>query len=135
MRRLCDSILYEIYLISDDDDLCLLIGIVMNLVEPTLYIVLRLGVGQIVHQNNPDGILIISTGDSPKGLLSCLHRVELTVSQICILTTFPAALTFLVANSTPMVGLLSLRNTPLTNIARRVLLPTDASPTMMNLKT
>ncbi len=55
------------------------------------------------------------------------------MSQICILMLVPSTLIFFVANSTPMVGLLSAVKASFKNLLSMVLLPTEVSPTSIYL--
>lgn len=65
------------------------------------------------------------------GPIKCIYRHTLSwpaVSQIWALMVFPSTCILLVANSTPIVDLLSKLNSFLVNLDKRLLLPTPESP-------
>ena len=91
-------------------------------------------IAEIVDQHDSYGIFIVGTCDGPERSLTGLHRCLLTVSQIWTLMVLPPTTIFLVANYTPIVGLLYEAKESLTNLLRMVLLPTEVSPMRMYLK-
>lgn len=107
----------------------------MYFFKPCIDILESILVIEIVDEYNPNSIFIVRPSDGPKRFLSSLYTLSYyTVSQICILTVMPSTTTILVANSTPMVGLLSELKESLINLLSIVLLPTEASPIRMYLK-
>lgn len=97
----------EVELVADDDYLCVLVGVVVYFCEPGVDGGLGVGVVEVVDEDDADGVLVVGARDGAEGLLSGLREGGSTVSQICILMTLSRSASFLVANSTPMVGLLS----------------------------
>lgn len=103
----------------------------MNFLEPGVDAEEGVWACEIVDEYDSDCIFVVCPGDGPEAFLSGLLLTSITVSQICILTVDPSTLIFLVANSTPMVGLLSAMKESLMNLLRMVLLPTEVSPMRM----
>ena len=97
----------EVGLVADDDYLCLFVGVVVDFSEPGVDGGEALGVVEVVDEDDADGVLVVGARDGAEGLLAGLRERGSTVSQICILMTLSRRAIFLVANSTPMVGLLS----------------------------
>lgn len=99
--------LEEVELVADEDYLGVLVGVVVDFGEPGVDGGLGLGVVEVVDEDDADGVLVVGARDGAEGLLAGLRGGGSTVSQICILMTLSLRASFLVANSTPMVGLLS----------------------------
>ena len=103
----------------------------MDFLEPGVDAIEGLRVGEIVDVDDAECVFIVGSGDGSEAFLSGLGKRRDTVSHICILMVEPSTLTFLVANSTPMVGLLSAMKESLMNLLRMVDFPTEVSPMRM----
>ena len=79
----------------------------MDLGEPGVDAFEGLRIVEVEDQHDSDRIFVVGSGDGAEGLLSGLTNSIGTVSQICTLMVLPPTTIFLVANSTPIVGLLS----------------------------
>ena len=133
LRQLYFLTLVNIIFIPYDDYMNVFAWIVLNFFDPTIKTLDWLRVGQIVQQQDSNCVFIVCACDCSKCLLACLLYGSLTVSQICSLIILFLIYSFLVANSTPIVGWLSSLEVFLMKVDRRVLLPTDESPTKMYL--
>lgn len=99
----------EVELVADEDHFGAVGGVVGDLPEPGVDAFEALGFAEVVDEYDSDGVLVVGAGDGPEAFLSCLDRGGATVSQIWILMILSPTAIFLVANYTPMVGLLSER--------------------------
>lgn len=133
---LIDFSLNQICLIAYNYNLCDRVGIVLDLAKPAFDTIESWGCIKIVHQNNANRVFVICSRYCSEWLLTGLRFYDKsTVSQICSLMILFFTLIFLVANSTPIVGLFTSLNWRLMYMCNKALLPTDASPTKMYLKT
>ena len=59
--------------VSDDDDLCFFVGVVLNFSQPTLDTFYGLRLGQVVDEDDSDCVFVVGPCDGPEGLLPCLR--------------------------------------------------------------
>ena len=64
---------FEVVFVSDDDNLCFLVGVVLDFWEPAFHSFGGFGFGEVVDQNDPNCIFVVSSCYCSKRLLSSLH--------------------------------------------------------------
>jgi hypothetical protein len=73
------SAVNQIALIADQVELYVLFSVVLDLCEPKLVdVLIALGIGDVVHQKDAVGALVVGAGDGPEALLAgCVPDLEL----------------------------------------------------------
>lgn len=60
----------QIRLVADEHDHCVRIGMVLQLLQPSLQLLERVHVADVVHEQGPDGTAVVGRSDGPVALLA-----------------------------------------------------------------
>ena len=94
----------EVDFVAQKGDFDFVMGVVLYFVEPLVQVIEGGPAGHVEDQEGCDGSLVVGPSYGFEGLLSCLVRTNITVSQIWVLMVSCCSYTIFEANSTPRVG-------------------------------